>query len=334
MRRRNDALWEWSVFWQSDQLQSCMPVSEAGASDRLFSTWREFFDALPAGARILDLGTGNGSLAIQAVEASRAKPEPFSIHGVDLAEIQPSRYVTSAATALEEISFHPRTPMEKLPFADGHFDAVASQYAIEYSNTRKSLPEAFRVLKPGGRFCFLMHADDGALKDRCRLQSQQAQTILDSRLFTALVDMLKRSVTAEAQNTPQALSLAEQSIKTFKAILDDLVQGFSNDEDHSLVNNLFAAIMRLPDMRRSQNLETLIAMANDIRDLLSAQAKRLQAMQHAALDDKAANDIVDRLRTLGAENLTLETATAGTKEYCVGYWLYGQKLKNQGQAPT
>jgi len=331
MRRRNDALWEWSVFWQSDQLQSCMPVSEAGASDQLYSAWRDFFDTLPAGARILDLGTGNGSLAIQAVEASRARSEPFSVHGVDLADIQPSRYVTSATTLLDEITFHPRMPMEKLPFADDYFDAVASQYALEYSNMRKSLPEALRVLKSGGRFCLLMHADDGVLKNRCRLQSQQARTILESNLFTALVSMLERSVAAEAQNTPQALSVAEQSISTFKTILDDLLRGFSNDEDHSLVNNLFAAITRLPDMRKSQSLETLIVMADDIRNLLIAQSKRLQAMQKAALNDKAANDIADRLRALNAENVTLEAATAGTKEHCVGYWLSGDKSERGGQ---
>lgn len=325
MHNPDDPLWEWSVFWQSDQLQSCMPANDAGASDPLFSTWRTFFDALSAGARILDIGTGNGSLATQAVAASQEKPQRFSIHGIDLADIQPSRYVTSAATLLEEITFHPRTPMEKLPFADDHFDAVASQYALEYSNAQDSVPEALRVLKPGGCFRFLLHADDGVLRHRCRLQSQQAETILESNLFPELVNMLKRIVTAEAQNTPQTISSAEQSIATLKEVLDDLDLGFSDDEDHSLVNNLFAAVRSLPDLRRSHELETLIAMVDDIRDLLVAQSKRLQAMQHAALDDTTANDMADRLRALGAENVTLEKATAGANEYCVGYWLYGDK---------
>ncbi|MDH3747383.1 MAG: methyltransferase domain-containing protein [Gammaproteobacteria bacterium] len=325
MQKRDDALWEWSVFWQSDQLQSCMPVNEPEASDQLFSCWREFFDALPAGARILDLGTGNGSLATQAVSVSRTKRKRFSIHGVDLADIQPSRFVTSAANLLEEITFHPQTPIEKLPFADDHFDAVASQYAIEYSQTELSLPEALRVLKPGGRFRFLLHADDGVLKDRCRLQWQQAESILESNLFPALADLLEKFVTAESQNTAETHAAAEQAIVALKVVFDDLERQFANSENRSLVDNLFAAVRSVPGMRKSQNLETLLAMTDDIRDLLVAQSKRLQAMQHAALDDTAANAMADQLKKLNAENVTLEHATAGTQRHCIGYWLYGDK---------
>ena len=331
MSNPDDASWEWSVFWQSDQLQSCMPVNEPEVSDRLFSTWRDFFDALPGGARILDIGTGNGSLASQAVAVSQTKAERFSIHGIDLADIQPSRFVTSAAQLLEEIIFHPRTPMEQLPFADNHFDAVASQYAIEYSRTRESLAEALRVLKPAGRFRFLLHADDGVLKDRCRLQRQQAETILESSLFPALDEMLKKIFTAEAQNKPQSFAAAEHSITALKAVLDDLERRFADDEDRSLVDNLFAAVRRLPDMRKSHNLDTLIAMAGNIRKLLVAQSKRLEAMQHAALDDAAANDMAGRLRKLGADNVTLEKATAGAKGYRIGYWLHGDKPSKESR---
>ncbi len=325
MHKRDDALWAWSVFWQSDQLQSCMPVNEPDDSDQLLLSWRAFFDALPAGAQILDLGTGNGSLATQAVTVSHTKPERFSIHGVDLADIQPSRYVSSAAKQLDEITFHPRTPMEKLPFADNHFAAVASQYAIEYSQTQESLPEALRVLEPGGPFRFLLHADDGVLKERCQLQWQQAETILASSLFPATGDLLEKLVEAEAQNTPQTISVAEQSIAALKTVFDELERRFSDDENHSLIDNLFAAVRRLPEMRKSQNLETLLKMTDDIRNLLVAQSKRLQAMQHAALDGSAAKAMADRLRELGADNVTLESATAGRQAYCVGYWLYGEK---------
>lgn len=325
MRKTDDALWAWSVFWHSDQLQSCMPANDSDTADQLFSTWRSFFEASPAGARILDVGTGNGSLAAQAVEVSKTKSERFSIHGVDLADIQPQRFVTSAVDLLRDVNFHPRTPMENLPFDDEYFDAVASQYAIEYSDTKESVPEALRVLKPGGSFRFLLHADDGVLKERCQLQTRQAETILESSLFDLLADLLKKLVRAESDNASENTAAAMQAITALKEALDELERGFDDDEDHSLVDNLFAAVRSFPDRRKSHGLQTLLTMADDIRDLLVAQSQRLQAMQHAALDDEAATALADRLRELGADSVVLEKAVAGEQGHCVGFWLHGKK---------
>jgi SAM-dependent methyltransferase len=327
MPDQSDPLWEWSVFWHSDQLQSCLPDNSAVGDLSLQGAWRKFFDALPAGAEILDLGTGNGGLATQAVSVSRAKAMPFTIHAVDLADIAPAQFVTSAAKLLTDIVFHGRTAMEELPFADDKFDAVASQYAIEYSDTEKSLAEAFRVLKAGGQFRFLLHADDGVLKDRCRLQAGQAEQILASDLFTATDTLLRRLVDAEISRTPEAVTVAEQAIAAAKTAFDDLEERFAVDEDRSLVDNLFAAVRTLPDMRRTHSIESLVAMTADIRQLLLAQSKRLKAMQNAALDNAAANELVSYLRRVGGAQVKLESATTGIDSDCVGHWLSGIKAK-------
>ena len=331
MLRRDDALWEWSVFWQSDQLQSCMPTNNPDDPEQLFSTWREFFGALPAGASILDLGTGNGSVATQAVAVSQEKSRRFSIHGVDLAAIDPSRFVTSAADLLQEITFHPRTPMENLPFGDNHFDAVASQYALEYSQTNSSLAEAIRVLHAPGRFRFLLHADDGVLKGRCELQRRQAETILGSPLFACLRSALETIVAVEHRQTPQTLANAEESIEALKSVFDDLECEFSDSENRSLVDNLFAAVRRLPGLRKSYDLKTLLVMADDIRELLTAQAKRLQAMEQAALDEDEAMELVERLHNIGVADVKLERATVSDGKICIGYWLYGEKAADETQ---
>ena len=330
-QRQDDALWEWSVFWRSDQLQSCMPATEPGNSDPLVSTWRDFFGALPVGARILDLGSGNGSVATQAVLVSREASKRFSIHGVDLAEIDPSRFVTSAADLLQEITFHSRTPMENLPFADNYFDAVASQYALEYSQIEKSLTEAMRVVRAGGSFRFLLHADDGVLKSRCQLQRQQAETILSSSLFARVSDVLKKVVAAEKQQTPETQKTAEESITALKGAFDELESKFASDDNRDLVDNLFAAVRQLPSLRKSYELKTLLGMVDDTGELLLAQAKRLQAMERAALDDAATTELAERLRDMGATDVTLERATAGEGRNCVGHWLHGEKAADETQ---
>lgn len=325
MLDQSDALWEWSVFWHSDQLQSCLPDNSAVGERSLQGTWRTFFDALPAAAQVLDLGTGNGGLATQAVTASRAKATPFSIHGIDLADIEPARFVSSAEDLLREVKFHPRTSMEALPFEDATFDAVVSQYAIEYTNTDKSSAEALRVLKAGGNFRFLVHADDGVLKDRCQLQTGQAEKILKSDLFTASNTLLHRLVDAETTRTAEAIAVAEQAIAATKSVFDDLELRFAGDDDRSLVEKVFTAVRTLPGMRRSQSIESLTAMNENARALLLAQSKRLEAMQGAALDDAAAAEFVNRLQALGSTDVKLEPATTGIDADCVGHWLSGRK---------
>ncbi len=326
----SDPLWEWSVFWHSDQLQSCLPDTSAAGDQSLQATWRAFFDALPTGAEVLDLGTGNGGLATQAVAVSKTRAKPFVIHGVDLADIAPAQFVSSAKDLLTEVVFHARTSMEKLPFPDEQFDAVASQYAIEYTNTETSLTEALRVLKAGGHFRFLVHADDGVLKQRCRLQAGQAEQILNSDLFVATGTLLRRLIDAETIRTAEKIAEAEQAIAMSKAVFDDLEKRFAHDEDRSLVDNLLTAIRTLPGMRRSHSMQTLAAMLEEIRHLLLAQSKRLKAMQNAAVDNAAASELVNFLRGLGGAQVELEAAKTGRDSDCVGHWLSGTKAAKAG----
>ena len=325
MESHNDSLWEWSVFWHSNQLHACMPVNEE--SDSLAPIWHNFFENVPAGSSILDLGTGNGSLAALAVEVSHIKTPHFSIHGVDLADIKPAKYVAYAERLLSEVTFHPRTPMEKLPFQADTFDAVCSQFAIEYSTINKSLAEACRVLKPGGQLRFLLHAQDGILRERCHQQYEQAQTILASELFTATSKLLIALSDAETLNTPQTIKTAENLILPVKAVFDELELLFSTVKERSLIDNLFAAVRNLLGLRKSYEPQVLTKMNEDIKLLLLAQSKRLQAMQKAALDETKVNEMAEQLRQLKIDNVSLELATTSADNHCMGYWLYGEKRK-------
>ncbi|MBU2924891.1 class I SAM-dependent methyltransferase [Colwellia sp. 1_MG-2023] len=329
MDNQNDSLWEWSVFWHSNQLHSCMPVNNE--SDALAPIWRNFFSELPSGAKILDLGTGNGSLAVQAVAVSHKKHPPFSIHGVDLADIAPAKYVANAKEQLSDVIFHPRTPMEKLPFEADTFDAIGSQFAIEYSTINESLREACRVLKPGGRLRFLLHANDGILKERCRQQYEQAQIILASELFSITTQLLIALNEAETCNTPQAIQTAENLILSVKQVFDELEKRFAGTEERSLIDNLFAAVRNLLGLRKSYEIQVIIKMNEDIKLLLLAQSKRLQSMQNAALDDTTVTEMAEQLHQLNIDNVSLELATTNTGNRSIGYWLSGEKPQRVGE---
>ena len=109
---------------------------------------------LPPGGRLLDLGSGTGDLAREALRQSpdcRVVAADFTLQmmrtGKTRLERHPSRQPSplwSAADALQ------------LPFPDGSFDAVVSGFLMRnVVNREQALIEQLRVLAPGGRIVIL-----------------------------------------------------------------------------------------------------------------------------------------------------------------------------------
>ena len=100
--------------------------------------------------RVLDLGCGAGhaalrvALSVREVVAVDVTPEMVAV-ATDLAA---SRRVTNVRFEHADVT--------RLPFDDASFDAITSrQSAHHYGDLPRALSEAFRVLRPGGRFVII-----------------------------------------------------------------------------------------------------------------------------------------------------------------------------------
>ncbi len=119
--------------------------------------------------RVLDLGAGTGRSALMVLEA---RPQATV---VALDQFGPSfemhfgksagnlLLANAKAAGVDSRVAIEKADMRKIPFADASFDGIVSAYAIDHLGRRgaeETLREAYRVLKPGGEFLFIVTNGD------------------------------------------------------------------------------------------------------------------------------------------------------------------------------
>src|SRR6478609_4384775 len=104
------------------------------------------------GARIAELGAGTAYFSAWLARAG-ARPVALDLSGAQLATARRCQERTGLRFPLVEADG------EVLPLASGAFDLVVSEYgAGPWCDPRRWLPEAARILRPGGRLVFLTNS--------------------------------------------------------------------------------------------------------------------------------------------------------------------------------
>lgn len=101
---------------------------------------------------ILDIATGTGDLAIEAISLN-----PEKITGVDISEgmLEIGRKKIKSRKLENKIELK-YGDSEKLLFKDNNFDAVTVGFGVRnFENLEQGLKDIYRVLKPGGTFVAL-----------------------------------------------------------------------------------------------------------------------------------------------------------------------------------
>jgi len=293
--------WIWDRYWHFDRIASCFDgAGAANYDDNVAAGWRDFFGALPSGARILDLCTGNGAAALIAAEVGRREAKGFEIVAVDRADIDPPAYVTRHADDLAAIAFRGGIDVAALPFPDAGFDAAISQYGIEYSDLDRSLPEAVRVLAPGGRLRLVVHAAEGAVAAGARTVIAEADLLLDgiglpdaaARCFTALWAVEREGA---AERGP-----ADEAFAAFQDALERTARHIPGAHDAAMFKNSGAVLLDTFKRRVHFDLEQLLAKVGEVESEISAHRGRLVALVEAALDAAQAGALAARLTAGGA----------------------------------
>lgn len=280
----------WDRQWRGNLLSTLAGSLTPDTAALIERGWAAFFGRLPSGAAVLDLATGNGYLALLALRAADRAGKTFQVHGADYAAIDPPRAVPGLAAELARIEFHPRVACEKLMFAADTFDAVVSQHGIEYADTGAAIREAARVLKPGGKARFLVHARGGAILAANLPKINQCEYVLEK---AKLFDATDRAVT-------DALAGRGGDGAALKKALSETANRFANDPNTADLDTLLNLLWGAYEQRKNfPGLAAFRGWLSENRKQTEAQLHRIRAMEKAALDQTGVKQFAGKMKTAG-----------------------------------
>lgn len=281
----------WTRYWAGGEVTSLPQVFGDPLRGPLADFWRGRLAPLGHRARILDLGCGNGTVALLAAAIGMERAAHWEIHGADSAAIDPQRDLTGRYRELAAaVTFHPGTAMAATPFAAGHFDLVAAQYALEYGDPPRVLDEVRRLLRPGASAAFILHLQESEVVASAVVELAQLRA--SRALFAAAASVLDVSAAA----APARAQLSAWSSFAHELLrLDRLAAAHPKRwpvailrEVPATVRDLLTAAVPEPGSavgaRAAQRCRRLMA---DFSGLLAAQAERLTALLAAAPDRAA-----------------------------------------------
>jgi len=278
------SLEHWEIYYRGGALATCPTNAEGGYDLELRDAWVEFFTGLPEKASILDVGTGNGVVALIALETGTELGREYEIHATDLARIDPPHHLPDGEARLAGIHFHPGVATEELPFEPESFDAVSGHYALEYTHIDLALAEIHRVLKPAGRARFIIHHKNSLLVQNANRSLRHADWVLKE---TKIYRLLRRHIEAErksraaARNTWHELNLAAEFLQ----------EGLREPGAALVVGVTLDAVQKLLHLRSKLNPTAMEREIARVEKELRASVRRLHDLVDRAQGDSAMRDI-------------------------------------------
>ncbi len=195
---------------------------------------------LKEGEIVLDLGSGGGIDVL--LSARRVGPTGFA-YGLDMTdEMLEIAEKNKAEAGAENVRFL-KGCIEDIPLPEGSVDVIISNCVINLSADKdQALREAFRVLKPGGRFAVSDVVVDGALPDAVRQALELYVGCVAGALErTEYLEKLSAAGFTDASIEPTRRYLLS-AIKDGWA--GELVRGMSDEQREGLDGKLMGAFIR------------------------------------------------------------------------------------------
>ena len=296
----------WDHYWALGNLTSFSERFPQNYEGGIAAFWGSVFAALPSGARVLDIATGNGAVPLIAAQVSAENGRAVEIHGLDSADINPRKHLRVGrrlVSALERVHFHPRTSAEETGFPDAHFDLVTGQYALEYTCVPRAVRELKRIMQPGATGAFILHSDRSVVAKTSRREIEQCRIILnETRLFDRVRDLLYM-LESDAGDSGKNDTLLEGH-RAFSQALARIGREVIRHDPADLLRFAAQSAEEAYRLRTSQGLSTTLAYIDEVEAQIRDNQERLEGLLRVAVDERGKREITGHINEVGFQLTT------------------------------
>jgi len=292
----------WTLFWRQGHSTTFGDYFKQGYAGAVVDWWQSVLDNLPAHPVVMEVGCGNCSLLPAMIKAGiKAK-----YIGVDIASVKLSTVAEQGLAESEiEVILHSGTPAEEVPEPDASVDTIASVFGIEYSDTDRSLPEVLRLLKPGGRFCALLHHDDSVVTSMSRraiseYDSYDVKKVLEA--LTAISNERDRTASISALKTNPR---AEKSRNRINMLAEKYLSNRNPATANATMFEFMTEALKFFKMMGSPSEDRRQFIAS-LSDEHKASHERFKQMVAVAFDETGIKKLQSKLQELGFAEMKAE----------------------------
>lgn len=291
----------WDSYWLATSSLNSFGEGKAasGYQGELLTFWNNCFALLKVNATVVDVGTGNGAIAVAARKYSDSKQLGYNIFGTDAAKINPLQVFATnpqLSEILKTIQFYPQCKIEKLPFADASVDLITSQFAFEYAERRPALSECLRVLKPAGYFTAIMHHASSEIARDSAAGQRVLSLFLEKTEFFQHARALLNGMAEQTGNSKNAALLDQIRHANQKLLsIAQQIKLMVPVTDIHWFNDVMARVAKLITHFSALSIIKLDAEQQN----LAAFRQRLGDQQQASITPEAAQTLRRQLTTAG-----------------------------------
>ena len=289
------AISDWDAYWRN--ARSAAAHKDGGPQDEVLERfWLQLFGkvfpSFQAAPRMLDIACGNGAVTRFAL-ASRTSLGPGSelhISGLD-----------ESPAALEEMrNRHPilcgiAADAAQLPFQDGAFDLVTSQFGMEYAGP-DVFAETARVVGRGGLIAAVLHLRGGGIYRECALNLEAIDGFRSSDLLPCFEGLFKAALAVQrGQNDKDRFRRADRKLARSVAAAEEVLRRWGKDVADGMLYRLYTDIAHM--YRRFANYEPdeVFTWTGVMGKELDTYSGRMASMLQASLDEAELERAIARL---------------------------------------
>ena len=272
---------EWADYWLHDSAEGEVFVNAAGEKHpALADHWLAVFAEVGSGARVIDIASGAGSIF-----AHLPNDHGYELHASDIA----AEALDTLRERLPGVTTHVASAAE-MPFDDGAFDVVVSQFGIEYAG-RDAFAEAARLVAAGGMLAAVAHVADGYIDGNNQAQLAEAIGIRDS----GFVDEAIRLTRVAYRGNPNALAAREKEITPHVQRVEDAMRRCRQ----GVHTHLYSGFRQLYENRAQYDESDITGWLDGMKGEIDKTIDRLSRIRQAALSEEDVQAIIDAIRDTG-----------------------------------